>query len=340
VTLDFTEQPENRDSPLYRGSISPEGIPDEWAEGAPPPLEADEWAAFADGLADAGIRSRPSVPSSPSSRTPSRRGTSGGFQPRRKRAHSSSVERTPCPYPQHLVVEDSETGEQRALKVRCRRWTCPSCRVLLAADAAGRVLEAFKGREIWVEEIKAGEWNAYRMRKSRQGEIDHVRTPRTPFSHTVLTTQPVTDNAVKITEDRAATVLEIMGSRPDYHKGEQRPGHLSASRGFLSSAAEKDEDSLWSLIGTWVEPEGVKELGDWLINAALDAGLEITELAATDTVEAGVQTGVDPDPAALAAFHGRIGFVEFGPSVKGDRGETEGARLVRVISSQAERRTA
>lgn len=224
-----------------------------------------------------------------------------------------------CVYPQHITAASKGTKRLGFLEVRCRRWTCPGCRELLAAEHGGRVLEAFRGESMYRAEVKRGEWEAWRKRANRAG-VRFVRAPVSPFAFAVFTTDAVTPDAVEVPERlRLKAVREVLTGRPHYGNRDASPGNLSSSRGFLPPAQpaanpEAELEKAWHRVGAWT-PNPQEDTAAQAYAAAEAEGLPAELLDATPALQAGVAVEVDwadsGQVAAAARLLKRLAFVAF-----------------------------
>lgn len=244
-----------------------------------------------------------------------------------KRAHSPKRHRIGekrtfprCVYPQHIAAASKGTKRLGFLEVRCRRWTCPGCRLLLAAEHGARIVEAFAGESMYRAEVKSGEWEAWRKRANRAG-VRFVRAPVSPFAYAVLSTDAVSPDAEEVPERlRAKVVREVLTGRPHYGNRDKSPGHLSSSRGFLPPAkatapdAEAELEAQWRRVGSW-SPNPEQDTARQAFEAAQAEGLPAELLEATPALQAGVAVEVDwadsEQVAAASRLLRRLAFVAF-----------------------------
>jgi hypothetical protein len=224
-----------------------------------------------------------------------------------------------CVYPQHILAAEKGGTALAPLELRCRRWTCPGCRVLLAAEHGGRVLEAFAAQSMYLETVRTGEWEAWRKRAKAAG-VEWARTPSGPFTFAVLSTDALGPNAEEVAPARRAEVVaEVLSSRPHYGNRDKSPGNLSSSRGFLPPAqpAAKPEAELekaWHRVGSW-SPDPAEETAAQVFRKAAEQGLPAELLEPTAALQAGVRVEIDwansEQVAAAARFLRSLAFVAF-----------------------------
>jgi len=222
-------------------------------------------------------------------------------------------------YPQHISAASKGTKHLGFLEIRCRRWTCPGCRLLLAAEHGARVLEAFDGESMYLEQVRTGEWEAWRKRANRHG-VRFVRAPSSPFAYAVLSTDAVGPEAEEIAPARRAEVVaEALSSRPHYGNRDKSPGNLSSSRGFLPPAKpaanpEVELEKAWKRIGAWT-PDPERDTAGQVAEAAELEGLPAELLDPTPALQTGILVEVDwadfEQVAAAARLLKRLAFVAF-----------------------------
>jgi len=152
--------------------------------------------------------------------------------------------------------------------------------------------------------ISDATWQAMRKKASRRS-VQWVQIPGPDETRIVLSTEPLTRDAVQIPDtDRKQFLTKVGDERPLDRR------QAGGSRGFLPADPRNQRKSSAKLIGFWNRNTiRTDRPSDHLVELAASVGLEARQLSPTSSCLGGIWVDTTETDPALAMFRALVEFV-------------------------------